>query len=73
MSALSPDYRLMPAFRKMESNADCNLIERENRILPKEIFVLLTDRGRSCEVPGEDKNVKRLCRRRSRTTSCQGK
>lgn len=58
------------ALHKVEPGADCSLIERETRILPRYFLILLTDRGRAMKMKGgykKDKNVKEYCEKKLKT------
>lgn len=63
------------ALHKVEPGADCSLIEREARILPRYFLISLTDRGRAKKMKGgykKDKNVKEYCEKKLKM-SRQGK
>lgn len=59
MFPINPVYRrTCTALDPVERNTDCSLIKRETRILPAEIYVLMTD---SNDENKQDKTVKRYC------------
>lgn len=75
-SMAHPDAnRDVRALHKVEPGADCSLIEREARILPRHFLILLTDRERAKKKNGgykKDKNVKEYCEKKLKM-SRQGK